>query len=59
MGCHFFLQGIFEDHVYGVSSVADSTQILVGDMENISCRMDDNQSIAASLKQETEVFKKL
>ena len=45
--------------VYGVSSVADSTQILVGDMENISCRMDDNQSIAASLKQETEVFKKL
>lgn len=45
--------------VYGVSSVADSTQILVGDMENISNRMDDNQSIAASLKQETEVFKKL
>ena len=36
-----------------------STQILVGDMENISNRMDDNQSIAASLKQETEVFKKL
>ena len=45
--------------VYGVSSVADSTQVLVGDMENISNRMDDNQSIAASLKQETEVFKKL
>ena len=45
--------------VYGVSSVADSTQVLVGDMENISCRMDDNQSIAASLKQETEIFKRL
>jgi methyl-accepting chemotaxis protein len=45
--------------VYGVRSVADSTQVLVGDMENISNRMDDNQSIAASLKQETEVFKKL
>ena len=45
--------------VYGVSSVADSTQVLVGDMENISGRMDDNQAIAASLKQETEVFKKL
>ena len=45
--------------VYGVSSVADSTQVLVGDMENISNRMDDNQTIAASLKQETEVFKKL
>ena len=45
--------------MYGVSSVADSTQVLVGDMENISCRMDDNQSIAASLKQETEIFKRL
>ena len=45
--------------VYGVSSVADSTQVLVGDMESISSRMDDNQAIAASLKQETEVFKKL
>ena len=45
--------------VNGVSSVADSTQVLVGDMDSISNRMDDNQAIAASLKQETEVFKKL
>ena len=45
--------------VNGVSSVADSTQVLVVDMDSISSRMDDNQAIAASLKQETEVFKKL
>lgn len=48
-----------EEGVNGVSSAADSTQVFVGDMENISQHMDDNQSIAAALKQETEIFKKL
>ena len=48
-----------EEGVNGVSSAADSTQVLVGDMENITQHMDDNQSIAAALKRETEVFKKL
>ena len=48
-----------EEGVNGVSSAAESTQVLVGDMENITRRMDDNQAITASLKQETEVFKKL
>ncbi|MBO5209106.1 MAG: methyl-accepting chemotaxis protein [Lachnospiraceae bacterium] len=45
-----------EEGVNGVSSAADSTQVFVGDMENITHHMDDNQSIAAALKQETEIF---
>lgn len=45
-----------EEGVNGVSSAADSTQVFVGDMENIAHLMDDNQSIAADLKQETEIF---
>ncbi len=48
-----------EEGVNGVSSAADSTQVLVSDMENITHHMDNNQAIAAALKQETEVFKKL
>lgn len=48
-----------EEGVNGVSSAADSTQVLVGDMEDITHHMDDNQAIAASLKQETEIFVKL
>lgn len=45
--------------VNGVASVADSAQTLLEDMENITQRMNDNQAIAVSLKQETEVFKQL
>ena len=48
-----------EEGVKGVSSAADSTQGLVGDMEDITRHMDENQHIAADLKRETEVFKKL
>ena len=48
-----------EEGVKGVSSAADSTQVLVGDMEDITHHMDENQHIAADLKRETEVFKKL
>lgn len=48
-----------EEGANGVSNAANSTQVLVSDMENITQHMDDNQAIAASLKQETEVFKKL
>lgn len=48
-----------EEGVKGVSSAADSTQVLVGDMEDITRHMDGNQHIAADLKRETEVFKKL
>lgn len=46
-----------EEGVKGVSSAADSTQVLVGDMEDITRHMDENQHIAADLKRETEVFK--
>ena len=45
-----------EEGVNGVSGAADSTQGLVGEMEDITVHMDENQSIAASLKQETEIF---
>ncbi len=48
-----------EEGVKGVSNAADSTQVLVGDMEDITRHMDENQHIAADLKRETEVFKKL
>lgn len=48
-----------EEGVKGVSNAAENTQVLVVDMEDIAQHMDDNQSIAVSLKKETEVFKKL
>ena len=41
----------------GVTGAAESTQVLVTDMENISNRMDENQQIAAALQKETDVFK--
>ena len=47
------------ESVNGIGSAADSTQILVGDMENITGHMNENQQIASDLKKETEVFKKL
>lgn len=48
-----------DDGVSGVTGVADSTQVLVGDMNNISSRMNENQEIAGELKEETAVFTKL
>lgn len=48
-----------EEGEKGVSSAADSTQTLLEDMESITQHMDDNQAIAVSLKQETEIFTKL
>ena len=41
----------------GVTGAAESTQVMVTDMENISNRMDENQLIAAALQKETDVFK--
>lgn len=46
-----------EEGAKGVTGAAESTQILVSDMENISNRMDENQQIAAALQRETNVFK--
>lgn len=48
-----------EEGVNGVVSAADSTQILVEDMDNISKRMDENYEIAGDLKKETSVFIRL
>ena len=48
-----------DEGVSGVGSAAESTQTLLEDMENIAQHMDDNQSIAVSLKRETEIFKQL
>ena len=45
--------------VTGVSNTADSTMVLMNDMQSISRRMDDNQAIATTLKRETEVFTQL
>ncbi len=46
-----------EEGAKGVTGAAESTQILVTDMENISNRMDENQQIAAALQRETDIFK--
>ncbi len=46
-----------EEGAKGVTGAAESTQVLVEDMENISNRMDENQQIAAALQKETDVFK--
>lgn len=45
--------------VNGVVSAADSTQLIVEDMDNISHKMDENYEIADSLKKETSLFIKL
>lgn len=48
-----------DEGVQGVSGVADSTQNLVLDMENISGKMDINYQISGELKSETEIFSRL
>lgn len=45
--------------VNGVVTAADSTQLIVEDMDNISHKMDENYEIADSLKKETSIFIKL
>lgn len=42
----------------GVSGAAESTQVLVEDMGNISSKMEVNENIATQLQQETDIFKK-
>lgn len=48
-----------KEGVSGVVSAADSTQVLVSDMDKISKKMDENFAIAEGLKKETSVFTKL
>lgn len=43
----------------GVTDVANSTQDLVTDMDQIYRRMDKNQEIAETLKESTSVFQTL
>lgn len=45
-----------EEGAKGVNGAAESTQLLVVDMEKISKHMDQNQKIAAALQKETDVF---
>lgn len=47
-----------EEGAKGVNGAAESTQILVTDMEKISNRMDENQRIAGALLKETDIFTK-
>ena len=54
-----FSAGAIEEGVNGVVSAADSTQVLVTDMDNISRRMDENYEIADGLRKETAIFIKL
>ena len=46
-----------EEGARGVTGAAESTQMLVEDMEKISNRMDENQKIAGALQKETDIFK--
>ena len=48
-----------DEGVRGVSSAAESTQTLVGDMDIITMRMNENQKIAAKLDDETTIFAKI
>ena len=50
---------LYNEGVNGVVSAADSTQLIVEDMDNISHKMDENYEIADSLKKETSIFIKL
>ena len=48
-----------DEGVAGINGAAENTEVLVGDMENITGHMNENQQIAGALKQETEIFAKL
>lgn len=48
-----------EEGVNGVTGAAESTQILVSDMDNIARHMDRNHQIAGELQKETTIFSKL
>lgn len=48
-----------DEGVGGVGNAADSTQVLLSDMESIANHMDENQTIAVNLKRETEIFRQL
>ncbi|MBQ5675918.1 MAG: methyl-accepting chemotaxis protein, partial [Lachnospiraceae bacterium] len=47
-----------EEGAEGVNGAAESTQMLVGDIDKISTRMDENEQIARTLQQGTAIFTK-
>ena len=47
-----------EEGAEGVNGAAESTQMLVGDIDKISTRMDENEQIARTLQQEAAIFTK-
>lgn len=50
------ITGAIDEGARGVNGAAESTQILVGDMETISDRMEENQKIAEALEKGTAIF---
>ena len=48
-----------EEGVKGVNGVAESTQLLVTDMEKITKRMEENKQISSELQNETAIFTKI
>lgn len=48
-----------DEGVHGISGVAESAQVLVGDMQNITGKMDVNREIVGALQSETAIFTKL
>ena len=50
------ISGAIDEGARGVNGAAESTQVLVGDMETISDRMEENQKIAEALESGTAIF---
>ncbi len=50
------ITGAIDEGAKGVNGAAQSTQVLVGDMETISNRMEENQKIAEALEKGTAIF---
>lgn len=50
------ITGAIDEGARGVNGAAESTQVLVGDMETISDRMEENQKIAEALEKGTAIF---
>ncbi len=53
------ITGAIQEGVQGVTGAAESTQTFVADMDNITRRMDENESIANTLQDEISIFKQL
>lgn len=53
------ISAAIDEGVKGVNGAAESTQVLVEDIDNIAKRMDENYEIAGDLKKETSIFTRL